>query len=431
MIAVSMALDEERNVAPHVQKTVSGYVVLLTVVGTLAVLTGGFDQVSRNVSFNTVQNALHISLNNMGLITSGNTLMTALAQFLIGPIIDRFGRKRGLQILLLVSGVFSGLTAISTGALTFGIYNFLGGTAVAIPTAAECLIGEDAPAKVRGLLMGIIVSGFSMAAVLVSFVSAPILASGNWRFLFILGLAPILIAIIAQFSVRETVRFSNLQERRRHAAVVKSNESDLQKPGWRHLFAKDLRRQTIVVSVAGFFLNFANAFILVLGVEYFIVFDHLGIGAAVHALAFEGIGALVGQIICGWIADRVPSRHVMVVFLTCGAVVLFFFHLHGGTGLVWTLSGLIGLFGGGTIGSYARYVAESFPTRLRGTGSTFAWGVYSLSAVPAPAVFTAIMSGGHPALVPIFCAILIFIGAITFLFGRIIRPNQELEEIVS
>ncbi|WP_274436455.1 MFS transporter [Alicyclobacillus sp. ALC3] len=426
-----MALDEQRGTAPRVQKTVSRYVVLLTVVGTLAVLTGGFDQISRNVSFNTIQHTLHISLNNMGLITSGNTLMTCLSQFLIGPIIDRFGRKRGLQILLLVSGVFSGLTAISTGALTFGIYNFLGGTAVAIPTAAECLIGEDAPAKVRGLLMGIIVSGFSMAAVLVSFVSAPILASGNWRLLFLLGLAPILIAIVAQFSVRETVRFRDLQEKRRHAAASKSNDPDLQKPGWRHLFTQDLRRQTIVVSLAGFFLNFANAFILVLGVEYFIVFDHLGVGAAVHALAFEGIGSLLGQIICGWLADRIPSRHVMVAFLTCGAVVLFLFHIHGGTGLVWTLSGLIGLFGGGTVGSYARYVAESFPTRVRGTGSTFAWGIYSLSAVPAPAVFTAIMSSGHPSLVPVFCAVLIFLGAITFLFGRVIQPNKELEEIAS
>ncbi|WP_169794262.1 MFS transporter [Alicyclobacillus shizuokensis] len=415
-----------------VQKNVTGYVVLLTVLGTLSVLTAGFDQVSRNVSFNVVQTQLHISLNNMGLITSGNTLMTCLAQFLIGPIIDRLGRKRGLQILLLVSGLFSGLTAFVTGTVQFGIFNFLGGAAVAVPTAAECLLGEEAPAKVRGLLMGIIVSGFSMAAVLVSFVSAPILDMGNWRLLFLLGFAPIVVAILIQFLVRETFRFSELQQKRKAALETRtSDDLDLERPSWRHLFTPELRRQTVVVSLAGFFLNFANSFILVLGVEYFVVFDHLNTPDAVHSIAFEGIGALIGQVICGWIADRIPSRHVMVFFQFCGGVALFLFHWHGSAAFIWTLSGLVGLFAGGAVGSYGRYVAESFPTRVRGTGSTFAWGVYSLSAVPAPTVFTAVMSSGHPALVPVLCAILIVIGAIVFLFGRLILPNKELEEITN
>jgi MFS family permease len=49
------------------------------------------------------------------LIFSAAFIVTALLNVVIGPVMDRMGRKRALQLVLLAAGMSSGLTAFVTG----------------------------------------------------------------------------------------------------------------------------------------------------------------------------------------------------------------------------------------------------------------------------------------------------------------------------
>ncbi|MBX5466077.1 MAG: MFS transporter [Firmicutes bacterium] len=423
-------------------KTSSGYVATVVIIATLGVLLCAFDSIARNVALPLILQTVHLNIAQGSLVFSGAFVMTFIGDVVMGPLMDRIGRKWTFILGLIAAAVFSGFTAFITAAWQYVVIGILAGLCLAVLQPATILISEEAPAKWRGTLMAISYSGFAAGSIVVSLLASVILPTGNWRVLFYLSFSPLLLVLVAWALLREPPRSAEaLRVKRERDRVARGelvrtqfqiDEEKAIRSEWKQIFAPDLRKQTIVTSIVGFLLNFSPGLILVLGVAYITSYDHLPIGVASFALAIEGFAVILGTLAAGAATDRFGPRNVVILWTILGGISVGLMAIPGHEGWVLATMAGYGFFGQGALGSWSRYLADSFPTRARGMGVGFVNGVYFLGGgTLAPALFGAVMNAGHAAAAAWLAGGVSVLGALVLFMGRSIQPRRELEEIAS
>ncbi|MCY0877456.1 MAG: MFS transporter [Firmicutes bacterium] len=423
-------------------ETVSrSYLTLLVTLVTIGVLMSAFDSVARNDALPLILKYLHMSVAEGGLVLSGGFVATTLSNLAIGPLMDRFGRKNLFIAALVATALTSGFTAFVTNVVEYAVIGFLAGVCLSVIGTGNVLVAEEAPRHIRGMLQGIVTAGFPMGTVVIGLVGSLVLPSGHWRILFLLSFSSILLALVVALTLREPPRSAEALQVKRHRRDIERGQTiqtrysidehkAVRQEFWQ-IFAPDLRRQTITTSLFGFLVNFSVGFVIVLGVTFMVYYDHIGIGIASLALLVEGAATIVGEIVVGLLADRWVSRNILILWNIIGGIAVGLFAVHGGEGWLFFIMALFGFFGQGYQGTWWRYLNDSFPTRARGTGSSFVTGIYFFGLVFAPSIFGAVMTSGHYALVPVICAAIVIVGTLVLLFARKIEPQKDLEDIAS
>jgi MFS family permease len=247
----------------------------VTMFGVVAMVTVAFDSVARNLALPQILRSLDMSVAFGGLVFSAAFVVTALLNLIIGPAMDRVGRKRALQLALLAAGTFSGLTAFVTASWQYAIIGALSGSCLVVMTPMLVIVGEEVTPRRRGLALALVTGSFSVGTLLVGAVGAILLPGGHWRLLFLLTFVPLLLLVLSPLFIREPARAAEAA-RVRKAAVTGPAEpqhdigvAHTQQSPWRQLLAPDLRRQTIVTSVGGLLMNLSTGFVLALSATYF------------------------------------------------------------------------------------------------------------------------------------------------------------------
>jgi MFS family permease len=85
------------------------------------------------------------------------------------------------------------------------------------------------------------------------------------------------------------------------------------------------------------------------------------------------VGAFLGYVSFGWIADLVGRRAAFVTYmLASAALVPAYGTAHSESTLLW-LGPLVGFFGSGYFSLFGAMLAELYPTAIRGTGQGFTY----------------------------------------------------------
>src|SRR5262249_55560399 len=140
-----------------------------------------------------------------GYATSIFIVGWALGGLIFGILGDRIGRAKTMLMTILVYSVFTGLSALSVGIWDFAFYRFLTGLGVGGEFAVGvALVAEVMPDHARpfalGWLQALSAVG-NMVAALISIAlgqleqAGAIETSWAWRGMFVIGVAPALLAI--------------------------------------------------------------------------------------------------------------------------------------------------------------------------------------------------------------------------------------------
>jgi sugar porter (SP) family MFS transporter len=198
------------------------YLLPICLVATLGGLLFGYDTgvISGAIELLTVRFNLDVVMKGWA---SGCVLIGCAAGVLIvGPISDRFGRKKALliaAILFLVSAIG---TAIPKDITTFIVFRFLGGLGIGIASMSTPMyIAEIAPAHLRGRLVSLNQIAIVSGIVAVYFVNYFIAQLGTqawndrlgWRWMFASGAVPSLLFLALSLRIPESPRW--LVERQR------------------------------------------------------------------------------------------------------------------------------------------------------------------------------------------------------------------------
>ncbi len=253
-----------------------GYLLPICLVATLGGLLFGYDTgvISGAIEFLTARFGLDDVMKGWA---SGCVLLGCAAGVLmVGPMSDRFGRKKAL---LLAAALFLGSaigTALPHNIWTFILFRFLGGIGIGIASMSTPMyIAEIAPAHLRGRLVSVNQIAIVGGIVLVYFVNYFIARCGDqawneatgWRWMFASGILPSFAFAVLLFTIPESPRWLVEMDRAPEAERILSRvggeqhaQSELQsirnalaaeRGTWAELFSRQLRRPlTIGIALA-------------------------------------------------------------------------------------------------------------------------------------------------------------------------------------
>ena len=243
-------------------------------------------------------------------------ITAALLAPLFGAASDRFG----VRPVTLVSVFLFGLTFASfymmPGSLWvyYGLWFLvglvgIGSTPVTWSRAINLWFFRN-----RGLALGIMLLGTSLAAMVVPKLAGGILANGTWRDMFLyLAALPLLVSLpLAVLFFREP------KEHERPAGVVQQGGNST---GIAFSSAiRDRRFWLIFASIMLIAAAYGGAHIHMIP----IVMDHgFGIAEATSVMGVVGLGILAGRVITGFLLDRFWAGHVAFPLLCLPAVACF------------------------------------------------------------------------------------------------------------
>ena len=103
------------------------------------------------------------------------------------------------------------------------------------------------------------------------------------------------------------------------------------------------------------------------------------------------VGAFLGYLLFGFLADRFGRRPVFMIFLIVDAVLVpLYGQLARHEFLLLTIGPFIGFFGHGYFSVFGAMLAELFPTKIRGTAQGFTYNVGRAFSALAPFVVGAL-----------------------------------------
>ncbi|WP_439381619.1 MFS transporter [Amycolatopsis lexingtonensis] len=351
----------------------------------LTVLLEGYDLVALGATIPTLLKSGYLGFTAAGatLVATVSLIGVAVGAACLGPLTDRFGRRGMLIGSVLLFSLFTLLTPLAPNVATFGIFRFVAGLGLgACMPVALTVMSENLPARRRASASTLTMTGYHVGAVLTSVLA--LVVAGDWHWLFYGGGAVGLLVV--------PLMWVKLPE---SAAYLAAREDpSTERVGLRDLLGARFRRVSIAVWTGSFM-----GLLLVYGLNTWLpqLMRTAGcpISTSITLLLVLNIGAVLGLVLAGTIADRFGIRPIARIWFGAGAVLLAALSLRiANAFLLNTVVLLTGVFVFSAQVLIYGYVAQVFPARLRGTALGLTSAVGRLGSILGPFVTGALVTAG-------------------------------------
>jgi MFS family permease len=360
-----------------------------------------------------------------GLITSILLVGWAAGGVLFGWVADRIGRKQALFATVALYAVGTALCAAATNIWQLIAFRVLASLGIGGEWGIGAALVAEAVPENKRVEAGVILQSSSPLGIVlasgVNYLVAGVWFAGtpqtSWRYVFLAGLAPVMLALLIRIFVRESSQWT--------AAVAREHP-----PSPRELFAPGIRKLTIsgagvaVTAVVSWWA--CNAFVPLLGStlagEHA---AHLGLAPDASRLLAESwkarasnafnIGGLLGSFAAIAMSRVLGRRPMFVAYFLYSATLLFAtFGLDLAPATRLTMLFFVGAGVYGVFGTFPFYLPELFPARLRATGAGFCYNIGRLIAAGGP-LFVGMVSARAGGSSAVLSNTLLWVGVIPLL----------------
>ena len=183
-------------------------VILTAAVAALGGLLFGFDTSVISGAMLFLQTDFHITDVQLefavGVALGGALVGSALA----GYCTDRWGRRALLLVTALGFGLFSILSGLAVGLISFSVARFFVGVCIGIASLVVPLyISEMSPARIRGALVSLNQLAIGVGVGVAYFVDYAFASSRDWRWMFASAVFPALVLLIGMIFLPESPRW--------------------------------------------------------------------------------------------------------------------------------------------------------------------------------------------------------------------------------
>ncbi|MGH3086794.1 MAG: MFS transporter, partial [Rubrobacteraceae bacterium] len=319
----------------------------------------------------------------------------------IGAVSDVIGRRKAVILSVASFSLFTALLAIAPSPEVFGLLRFLAGLGLGglIPTAAA-LVSEYAGQRRGGSSITFMMTGYHVGGVLTALLAIPLLPSLGWRAMFVVGALPALVLVPLMLkNLPESPSFLIARGRRaeaeeladRHGVAIPREEVQTEErtsAGGRFgalktLFSGGFLLGTLAFSVASFM-----GLLLVYGLNQWLptIMRDAGyaLGAALAFLLVLNVGAVIGLLVAGPVADRYGAKVSCALWFALAAVFLFLLSVPMPLVLTYAAVALTGVWVFSAQVLLYAYVSKHYPTSSRGTALGWAAGIGRVGAICGP-----------------------------------------------
>ena len=397
----------------------------------MAVALEGFDLVVLGVVLPSLlkEPTWGLNPNSASVISVIGLVGVMVGALATGPVSDLIGRRKAILVTVISFSVFTLLCAFAPNPLIFGLLRFLAGLGLGgvLPTALA-LINEYARRGRGGRATTTLMTGYHVGAVVTALLGIVIIERFGWQWMFVIGALPalILVPLIWRY-LPESTAFLEAQNAGPAAKSGTSSAPKASKNPVGMLFHHGLARSTIAFWVTSFM-----GLLLVYGLNTWLpqIMREAGyeLGAALALLLVLNVGAIVGLLIAGTVADRIGNRRSTIAWFTAAALFLALLSVKlPGIGVYVSVL-LAGMFVFSAQVLVFAYVAHVYPAAARGTALGAASGIGRLGAITGPLITGVLLTAGlaYPWGFYLFAAVAA-VGAVAIsVVNRNPAPDEEL-----
>jgi AAHS family 4-hydroxybenzoate transporter-like MFS transporter len=380
---------------------IRGFQILVFVLCSLAAFLDGIDTQNIGVAAPIIAANMKLTHAALGPVFSSALVGATLGALTFGPLGDQYGRKVMLALAVFMFGIFTIATAYADTYQQLLAVRFAAG--LGMGGATPCFIAlasEFAPGRRRAMVASAVWSAFPLGGFAGGFLNAYVLSMFGWQAIFLVGgVLPILITLAFMIWLPESLKFLIAKggETSRIAAIVRhlqanlpanaqfvSDEQKARGIPLKQLFSEGRALWTLLLWVP-FFAAFGVLILAVLWTPTLLHDNGIPLTQAARAIAFNGLGALIGMGSAGRLIERFGAGPVLVPAFLLGAVTTALLGYAAASAIGMAVGVfLIGLFiGMGGSGAIA-LAALTYPTAVRSSGVGWAMGVGRFAQVLAP-----------------------------------------------
>ena len=393
------------------------------------ILFDGYDLVVFGSVISALKEEWQVSTTILGFINSLTLVGSLIGSLLCGMAADKIGRKKVLIVCIALFSVFTLLTGLTDSIILFTIFRFLAGIGLGgLPPLLVTLTSEYSPKRIRNIMVGIMFSGYSIGGILVSVFGIWVIPNLGWQWMFFIGAIPLLLLPLMIKTLPESVYSYVKQQKYEEAKQVlhRLNPSyiptredvlvaNMESEGMpvTHLFKEGRGVATIL-----FWTTCFMGLLLVYGLSTWLPQMMISAGyeltSSLLFLLSLNIGAIIGSITGGYLADRIGSKRVLSVLYAGGGVCLIMLGFNPDTWVLYMLTAFAGAASIGAQNLNNAFNSSFYPSYMRSTALGTSLSVGRIGAIIGPSLGGYLLSGAFPVYVSFLVfAIPALIAAIT------------------
>ncbi|MGW4061970.1 MFS transporter [Amycolatopsis sp. NPDC004747] len=330
-----------------------------------------------------------ISSGEAGLLGTTTLVVSAVGGVGAGMLADRIGRVRTLQITIAMYTVFTVLCGFAPNFETLLVFRALQGLGFGGEWAAgAALVAEYSQAKYRGRTVAFVQSawavGWGLSVIVYTVVFSVAGDDVAWRIMFWTGVIPALFVLWVRKSVQDAPRAEERLKTERPKGTLAQ------------IFKGDLLRTTFFAALLATGVQGGYYTISTWLPSYLKKTRELTVIGTGGYLAFLITGAFVGYVCGGYLTDLLGRKKTFLTFalLSAALIVAYTQIPKGANGLVLVLGFPLGFSMSAIFSGFGAFLAELYPTALRGTGQGFTYNFGRAVGAIFPTIVGFLGAGG-------------------------------------
>ena len=357
----------------------------------MAIALDGFDLVVIGAVIPTLKKSgdLGFTDSSLTLASTIGLVGVMIGAVAIGPVTDRFGRRRALISCIAWFSVLTLAIPLAQDVTQFTVLRFLAGLGLGacLPTALA-FMSEHASEGRGGTAVTRTMTGYHVGAVLTALLALVLIEDHGWESMFVVGgVVGLLTLPLLWLKLPESSSYlAAVEARDKGETVMTVRSSDVVKG--RYL------RVSIGLWVASFM-----GLLLVYGLNTWLptIMGQAGysINAGTGLLLTLNLGAVIGLLAAGGLFDARGNKRIVLLWFGLAAVFLAALSIKiESTALVYVAVLLAGVFVFSAQVLVYAFVGHLYPPEIRGTALGMAAGVGRVGAIVGPFLGGALVTAG-------------------------------------
>ena len=379
----------------------------------LIIIFDGYDLAVAGIALPSIMKDMKVEATKAGFMVSSALFGMMFGAIFLGTIADKIGRRKAIAICIGLFSVFTAIAGFTDNPVTFSITRFIAGLGIGgVMPNVVAQMTEYSPRKIRSTMVTLMFSGYSVGGVLAALLGKGLIETYGWQSVFIAAGAPVVLIPFILKSMPESMPFLLKEGRFDELSRIAARLEPSHRPSPDDRFTLPAEDKAEGAPIAKLFhdgrgfstVMFWIAFFMCLFMVYalsswlakLMASAGYSLGSALTFVLVLNVGAVIGAVGGGWLADRFSIKHVLVGMYAMAAVSITLLGQKMPTELLFLV---VAFAGASTIGTqiltYA-YVGQFYPMAVKSTGIGWASGIGRSGAILAPILIGVLVSMNLP-----------------------------------
>lgn len=323
------------------------------------IILDGYDIAVSGAALPSIMEQMGVSASTAGFMMSSALFGMMFGAMFFGGLADKIGRRLTIVIGVFLFSVFTAVAGLAEDPVTFSIIRFIAGLGIGgVMPNVVAQMTEYSPKKVRTVMTSLMFSGYAVGGVLAAVLGKQFIVEFGWQIVFYAAAIPVLLIPFIWKSMPESLSYltKNNKESELRSLVTQIapdlqmdsdakfvNEANINnaKPSIGLLFSDGRAFSTLMFWVA-FFTCLFMVYALSTWLTKLMAMSGYSLGSALTFVIALNVGAIVGAIGGGWLADRFHIKWVLVIMYSLGSVFLYLMTLPMSINMLYFTIAMVG-----------------------------------------------------------------------------------------